>query len=590
MTNGVQINSELIQTVRDAVDIVEVAGGLTRLQRKGKRYQGLCPFHKEKTPSFSVDPDQGLYYCFGCGAGGDAIKLFMEQTGDDFPAAIEALARQHGIPLPTSRVSPQRQRQSQDRTQALEAAAEYFQRQLEKSETALGYLSRRRISEDLRRQYGLGYAPDGWRNLLQELRRTLSLETLIAVGLVGKSERSGEPYDRFRNRLMFPIHLPSGRLVGFGGRTLGDDRAKYINTSETESFHKGKLLYGFHLAKRALRDDGRALLVEGYFDVLGAAASGIPWAVAGMGTALTAEQARLLGRYCENVVVGYDGDSAGEGAFHKALPILLGAGLGVRRARFPEGHDPDSLRVEKGPQAVLDAVDQAEDGVRSEIERLIPTMGTLDPQRRAQVAGTLGELLRPIRDSIVRYDYGKLAAERLGVPLELLWKRVGGAAQKPSGGQEEAPRKAREVRSAEEKAVALLLQPGAPLPPPDQLPPKEVFFDAECRNIYATFCALYRGGDQVAPAGDVVIAHLDREGGAVGQAARFLLEVSDSGEENPQETLDHLLDRWRKQRNPVLMREIRLAEQEGDHDRLAQLLEEKRLLARSLHPEMDGKL
>src|SRR4029077_5868490 len=194
------------------------------------------------------------------------------------------------------------------------------------------------------------------------------LSDLEAAGLVGRSEKSGEPYDRFRNRLMFPIYTPAGRLVGFGGRTLGDDVAKYVNTSETEQFHKGNLLYGLHLAKREVRESGRAVLVEGYFDVIGAVACGLEGAIAGMGTALTPEQAKLLSRYAEEVVVAYDGDNAGENAFRRALPLLLGDGLAVRRARFPGTHDPDSLRLGQGGGAGRAAIGKAEDAGGGELD------------------------------------------------------------------------------------------------------------------------------------------------------------------------------------------------------------------------------
>src|SRR6202035_1675347 len=213
-------------------------------------------------------------------------------------------------------------------------AAEFFADQLKKAPLPQRYLEKRRIPRELVERFGLGYAPDAWHSLQQALQGRVPLADLHAAGLIGRSEKSGDPYDRFRNRLIFPIHGAAGRLLGFGGRTLGDDDAKYVNTSETDQFHKGTLLYGLHLAKKEIRESGRALLVEGYFDVVGTVASGREGAVAGMGTALTPEQARLLFRYAGEVVVGYDGDSAGETAYRRALPLLLAEGLAVRRARF----------------------------------------------------------------------------------------------------------------------------------------------------------------------------------------------------------------------------------------------------------------
>lgn len=592
---NVHLTDELVQAVRDAVDIVDIAGEMTRLKKAGKRYKGLCPFHKEKTPSFGIDPVQGLYYCFGCGAGGDAIRLFQESTGDDFRAAIEALARRYGIPLPQAPehpgVPPRR-----DLGAVLEAAQKHFRRHLERSDFACRYLDDRRISSELRTSYGLGYAPDGWRLLLEALRDRFPEEDLLATGLVARSDRTDDLYDRFRQRLIFPIHAPSGHLVGFGGRTLGDDRAKYVNTSGTEYFHKGNLLYGFHLAKRELRDGGKALLVEGYFDVIGAAACGFSWAVAGMGTALTAEQARLLARYCDEVVVAYDGDEAGEKAHRRALSILLAAGLTVQRARFPAGHDPDSLRLEDGPQAVREVVESAADAVATEIDRLAPGTGEYDPQTTARAARTIGELLRPIRNGIVRHAYGRRAAERLGIPLEMLTRagrRSGrrAAARNIDDGPMETRQAAREVRSAEEKALCLLLGSETATPCSEELPPAEVFFDPECRNIYAAFCALYRDGGGVPPVVSDIVSSLSRESdGAIDRIARLLLQESDSPDGGLRATFDELLRRWHKQRGSRLKREIQQAERQGDQIRLAQLLEEKKSLSRSLHPEMTGKL
>ncbi len=580
----------MVQAVRDSIDIVEIAGDLTRLQKKGKRYQGLCPFHKEKTPSFSVDPDQGLFYCFGCGEGGDAIKLFQQSSGDDFPAAIEALARRYGIALPAASAAGPSLERRKDHTAVLEAAAGFFRQCLLRSDFARQYLEDRQIPKSLGESFGLGYAPQGWHELQKDLGQRFPLELLIETGLVGRSERSGDPYDRFRHRLMFPIHSPAGRLVGFGGRTLGDDRAKYVNTPETEAFSKGKLLYGFHLAKRNLRDGGKALLVEGYFDVIGAAASGIPWSVAGMGTALTPEQAKLLARYTDEVIVAYDGDSAGEKAFQRALPILLAAGLGVRRARFPEGHDPDSLRLELGADEVLRHVDTARDGVELEIDRLIPATRNIDPREKSRIASQIGEILRPMRDKIVRQAYGQRASQRLDVPLDLLFRRVGPA---PAPDIESQPKRSSpEVSKAgmEEVALRLMLVPGTQIPPCERLPPKEIFFDAQCRNIYEAFCALYRDGEPMAPASSAVIARLDPESGAIDRAAQLLLQVSDSDEGNLQATLDHLLHRWQKCRRPELHRQIREAEEQQDQPRLDQLLEEQKSLIHSLHPATTGKL
>lgn len=584
---NVHITPQLVQAVRDAIDIVAIASEHTRLRKAGRRYQGLCPIHKEKSPSFSVDPVQGLFYCFGCGAGGDAIKLHMLTTGDDFPAAIENLAMRYGIPLPSrSEARFAGGKTEQDLEGALQAAAHFFADQLRKSAFARQYLEKRQIPPELIERFGLGYAPDGFENLLPALHPRIPLADLEAAGLVGRSERSGKPYDRFRHRLMFPIHNASGRLVGFGGRTLGDDKAKYINTSETDRFHKGFLLYGLHLAKREIRDTGRAVLCEGYFDVIGTVACGYEGAVAGMGTALTPEQAKLLSRYAEEIVVAYDGDNAGENAFRRALPLLLGDGLGVRRARFPGSHDPDSLRLEQGGEAVRSAIEASEDAVVAELDRLIPASAAREPRAQAKAATDVAELLRPIPDSILRFKYSQLAADRLRVPVEMLSRRAGGGSERPAA---LPPRPAGGapslVRSLEETALEQLLREenAGQIPALGDLPPPQVFFDSGYRNIYEVFRALYAEAS-VPPDFPKVRSRLGDDEGAIARLAKIVLEREvASGRIGLLESLDKLVDRWRRQRIKELHGEINEAQRKGDHALRDRLVDEKTRLSRSLH-------
>ncbi len=601
---NVHITPQLVQAVRDAADIIAIASDHTRLRKAGRRYQGLCPIHKEKSPSFSVDPVQGLFYCFGCGAGGDAIKLHMLTTGDDFPAAIENLAMRYGIPLP-SRTEARFAggKPEADIEGALQAAAGYFKDQLRKSQFARDYLDKtRRIPPELVDRFGLGYAPEGFQNLLPALRARVPQADLEAAGLVGRSERSGDPYDRFRHRLMFPIHNAAGRLVGFGGRALGDDKAKYVNTSETDRFHKGELLYGLNLAKREIRESGRAVLCEGYFDVIATVACGLEGAVAGMGTALTPEQTKLLGRYTEEVVVAYDGDSAGENAFRRALPLLLAERLGVRRARFPGSHDPDSLRLEAGEETVRAAIEGAEDGVAAELDRLIPDGTARDPRLQAKAATDVGELLRPIPDSILRFSYSRLAAERLGIPVEMLARRVGGGERQErgerAGSGERTPPEASGgagsglpnappslIRSLEEQVLDLLLREEGrgQLPAPEELPPPAVFLDTECRNIYEAFCALYAGA-RTPPDFQTLKSRLGEGDAAVARLAKIMLERElTSGRIALLESLDKLTDRWRRQRIKELHGEINEAQRTRNDALRDRLVDEKTRLSRSLH-------
>lgn len=617
---NVSITPQLVQAVRDAVDIVAIASDHTRLRKAGRQYQGLCPLHKEKTPSFSVDPVRGLFYCFGCGVGGDAIKLHMLASGDDFPAAIETLAQRYGIPLPSRAVRPGAPPE-RDLEGVLAAAARFFAEQLRRSPVATSYLERRRVPADLVERFGLGYAPESWEALIQALTPRVPFADLEAAGLAGRSER-GKPYDRFRHRLMFPIQNASGRLVGFGGRTLGDDKAKYVNTAETDRFHKGHLLYGLFQARQEIREGRRAILVEGYFDVIGTVACGRAAAVAGMGTALTQEQARLLARYADEVVVAYDGDPAGEAAFERALPILLAEGLGVRRARFGDGHDPDSLRLAGGEAAVAAALDAAEDAVVLQLRRIIP--GPMASARlKASQAAAIAALLQPVREPLMRHDYVRRAAEMLGVSEKEFssrfkelqsWRGVApGAAQEarrpggpgghqpgagdatPSFADESRPAHGaggaagraggpRLVRSVEEQVLAGLLAAGPEgLPSAAELPPAEVFLDPACRNIYRTYCTLYARAGLSPPEPREVLAAVGAEDPAVDRMAQILLEEPvDPAKSGLLESLDKLVRRWRQQRLRELQSALAEAQRRGDQALLASLVEEKTRLSRSL--------
>lgn len=649
----VHLTPQLVAAVRQAADIVAVAEDHTRLNHQGKRSKGLCPLHREKTPSFTVDREQNLFYCFGCGQGGDAIKLHMLLSGDDFPAAIETLARRFGIPLPAA---PSRRGGAPERDleSVLGAAAEWFAQQLAKAEEPRRYLERRGIDVELATRYKVGYAPPGFENLRRALAPKIPEAALAAAGLLSPSERHpGEHYDRFRNRLMFPIRNASGAFVGFGGRALGDDKAKYINTPETERFRKSTLLYGLDQAKRAIREHGRAFLVEGYFDVLGAVAAGVEGVVASMGTSLTGEQAQLLSRYAEEVVVGYDGDHAGEEASRRALTLLLPLGLTVRRTLLPAGADPDSLRLDEGAEALQRLVATAPDAVELELARLIPA-GVPDPSTQAKLAQATTELLQPVKDPVLRWAYARRAADRLGVPVELLAPRLGRApgGQRPgfgrggdggrggpagSGGpagagrrdglRPAAPPGHSPGRLAEEAALRQLLAmlPGgeapAPLPAFAELPPPDAFWDEGCRNLYAALCVSWSEGGGAPSLGELRQRLEERRGmdamrgepgeddagaapgagpgGGVAREpgvdllARIVIEGLDapgelpgrpvSPEERLRQSLDKLHRRWREQRLRQLTREIHEAQRSGDDPRLQSLVEEKRVLSRTVH-------
>lgn len=471
---------DFLRRVRESADIIALAGEMTQLKKAGKRWTGLCPFHREKSPSFGVNPDLGLYHCFGCGAGGDVIDLYMRHSGDDFRAAVEALALRSGIPLPE-----EGQKVDTSAGEALEAAQAFFVRSLAASEAATTYLDARGIAPELRSRYGLGYAPEGWSNLSAGLKG-ISPQALLDVGLIAENER-GKRYDRFRNRLMFPICTASGRVVGFGGRTLGEDRAKYINTAETEFFKKSELLFGLAQAKRGFRDTGKAVLAEGYFDVLAFAAAEIP-AVAAMGTALSAAQAKDLAKYAAVVTMAYDGDKAGKDAASRSLPVLLAAGLDVKTAIFGDGEDPDSVRQAGGPAALRVTIEAGADALLAEASASL--LGAASAvQRSVAVRHVLG-LVGQVKDPIARELYGREVSARLGIGQAVKQAVEKSAAAPLIAGTQDT--------ETQRRLVALLLE-AQELPSPRNMPPSEVFSDLACREIYAAYMALYSTGAMPAP-------------------------------------------------------------------------------------------
>ncbi len=346
---------ETIEQVRQAADLLELIGPQVALRKVGQRWKGLCPFHGEKTPSFMVNPERQAYHCFGCGAGGDCFRWVMETEKLSFVEAVQTLAERFGVTLPQAAEEDSAGRLYQ----ALEDAATFYRRTLEDREAgkdARAYLAGRGFAdEELLARFGVGLAPAGWDGLAQRLVPRFGMAVLLEAGLVLKRERGEGVYDRFRGRVVVPLRLPSGKTIGFGGRALGDETPKYLNSPETPVYRKGKFLFGLDLAKKAIRDGEDAVLVEGYFDVIGLAQAGIEEVVATAGTALTLDQCRLLRRSTPAVSLVFDGDAAGQAAAEKALSPCVQAGLRARVVILPTGDDPDTL-VQKGGRGAFDAL------------------------------------------------------------------------------------------------------------------------------------------------------------------------------------------------------------------------------------------
>ena len=424
--SDLDITDAVLAELRSAADIVQVIGDHTRLKKAGRSWKGLCPFHNERTPSFTVDRDKGLYHCFGCGAGGDVIHFVRQMDRLDFPEAVEALATRFGVSIPRRAPRGPRDDRREKLLEALAAAHRFYSEQLARpGNKAAAYLKQRDVSPDLARKLALGYAPDAWDSLARVLLPAFSESLLVEAGLLQPRQEGKGSYDRFRDRLLFPVRDDRGRPVGFGGRTLSPDgEPKYLNSPESPVFLKKRLLYGLSDARDAIRRKERVVLVEGYFDHLALVSAGVEETVASMGTALTPEQAVKLRRLTSSVIVCYDGDSAGRTATRGALAHLLAQGLTARVVRLPPGRDPHDVLAQEGPERLLARVDEAPDYLSWLLEDADPLEAGLDSaQKSARIAGVV-ELVGNIPDLILRHEECRRIAGRSGVPVELLWDRV----------------------------------------------------------------------------------------------------------------------------------------------------------------------
>ncbi|HWD90700.1 MAG TPA: DNA primase [Mucilaginibacter sp.] len=403
------ITKPTIDRIMEATDIVEVIGEFVQLKKRGANYVGLSPFSNERTPSFTVSPAKGIFKDFSSGKGGSAITFLMELEKFTYPEALKWLAKKYGIEVEETVDSTENKEEENHRESLMIVsayAAKFFHESLLETEEGqnigLSYFKERGFANETIRKFELGYSPDQWEAFTDKaLKDGYQAEFLEETGLSVKRD-NGKMYDRYRGRVMFPIHSFTGRVIAFGGRTLKSDKSvpKYVNSPESEIYHKSNVLYGLHFAKKAIRDEDNCYLVEGYADVLSVHQAGIENVVASSGTSLTAEQIRLIGRFTKNVTILYDGDAAGIKASLRGLDMILEEGLNVKVVLFPDGHDPDSYVRLVGTNAFKNYIDQnRKDFILYKTDILLKEAGT-DPIRRAEVIREIVESIAKIPDSI----------------------------------------------------------------------------------------------------------------------------------------------------------------------------------------------
>ena len=451
--NDGRIPEHKIDEVRQAANIAEVIGRRVKLISAGKTLKGLCPFHGDTDPSFIVNRERGTWHCFGCGEGGNVFTFLMKDEGISFPEAVRELANRYGVQLPERQRTPAQKRQDEHRARLLrvmEIAGTFFQQQLAASsgEPARRYLGQKRgLGPQVVQEFGMGWAPDAWEGLRRFLGgRGVPEELAMEAGLLVPRDKGDGCYDRFRGRVMFPIADVAGRLVSFGGRVLGGGEPKYLNGPETLLFKKSATLYNLERARPFMRKKDRALVVEGYFDVITLAAMGFGETVAPMGTALTPQQVRRLKGQASRLVLVFDGDDAGRRAARRSLPICLAEGVQPQVLLLPSGEDPDSFARAQGPEGVEEAIAAAGSLIEAVIDAIIGEGDLSTPEGKSQIVAQAGSVIKMISDPVTAWLYlGRLAA-RLGLPVEVAAARLGLPA--PGGRRSPAPPPPRREASA----------------------------------------------------------------------------------------------------------------------------------------------
>lgn len=522
------------EQVRDAADIVEVISGYVPLKKRGQNYWGCCPFHGEKTPSFSVNPAKNMFYCFGCHEGGDIFKFIMKIDNCGFIDAVKLLANRYGIPIPEKQKTAAeiaREKQNESIYKANDLAARFFQACLLKTahgKPALAYLAGRGITQEIIERFGIGYALDNFVALVTSLgKRGLSAQLLTQAGLVAEGQKGY--YDKFRNRVMIPIRNGRGHIVGFGGRVLDNSTPKYLNTSETQWFNKRWLLFGLDVAARAIRTKSQAIVVEGYMDAISLHAAGLDNVVASMGTAFSEQQAKLLKRMAAEVIFCYDSDSAGRKASVRAVSIAQAAGLKVRIAGVPDGKDPDEYVRHHGKEAFLEVIANAQNGIDFQIDETILQNNITNLAGKVEAVSNILPFLLECKSEIEAAEHIRRLAQRLTIDEGLIAEEYRKAMRK--GGTKREVQYAAQVPTqrggvtcqAEELLLQLLLEQPEQGERSEEVLKQTGFADAVCERIYAEAKKL---GDELTT--DKLNEHLDSE--AQSTLARILTHTLPEGD------------------------------------------------------------
>ncbi len=578
---------DFAQEVKAAADIVTVVGSHVRLRRQsGNRYLGLCPFHSEKTPSFSVHAGLQIFKCFGCGKSGDVFSFLMEIQGLTFFEALKALADQQGKEMPRTGKGPGADAAARKRDalhEIHEIAQEFYAGQLrsKNGSQTMRYLRERGVRSEEIEKFGLGYAP--FRNaLLGHLKgRGFKRSDVLDSGLVGKSEKDGSVYDRFRDRLMFPIHSDSGRLIGYGGRQRQADKGpKYLNSPETPIYRKNSVLFNLHRARTAMRQRSEAVLVEGYMDVIGVWRAGIRNAVATCGTALTSQQISLMRRHCDTVVVNFDSDSAGQAAAERSVELLLREGMNVRVLELPGGMDPDEFCKARGGEAYLEQLERAPRYFHWLLDRSRTQFDLGTSEGRTAAFDRLLQSVLLLPDEIQRATTITELADHIGLQQSVALNRLRQSTNQSDRSHAPAPRPADSLSPGERLLVVLLVQDSEARAELLDAAFEVADHGLPCRNILAAMRAAGQAGggfDYAAVEGRLDEQDRERLSQLVFDKDRPVHSI-----EAGREALEALRRQVHESRYREVLRKIGGAEHSGDEAGLVNLLKQKAELERAL--------
>ena len=598
---AVFIPEDKISEIKNSVDIVDIISEMVLLKKVGRNYVGLCPFHTEKTPSFTVSPEKQIFYCFGCGTGGNVFSFLMNHDGLSFFETAKMLANRCGIEIPVQTMSPEQKRRISERESLLavnKQAMDFFKHSLlsdAEGKIALEYLKKRGIREDTINRFNLGFAPAGWDNLINYFsKKNISQELVEKSGLIIKRKSKNGYYDRFRNRIIFPIFDVSKQVLGFGGRVMDDSLPKYLNSPETSVYNKSRSLYGLHIAKESCRASETVYIVEGYFDLLSLHQHGIANSVATLGTSLTQGHVQILkgfvgkdGRF----ILVYDSDAAGIKAAERSIKVFDKGYVNARILVLPEGYDPDSYLFEFGYKSFMDAVSQAQGIILFLIESAVKKYG-LSIEGKIRIISDLKQPLAHINDSVERSLYIKKLAEIIGIDEAALIGKVrtvfGNKSIKPN--KELSDKKQDENLPAkgdrlERKIIAMMLQF------PEILP------EIITRNILDRF-----EDKSLSLIGQLVLKQRDRKGlrdklhdvstRGNGLVSDIINSIDDREERSIVASLSIGEDQWsregclkllsqfesiRNRQEKTLLRKIKAAEESNDHELLLELLKKKQI-------------